>query len=1067
MRNARRELDLGRCLRRATAGAAVALVLGGVWAAGAGGAGLGPASRPGTTPPQGIRDHSASYVAFTNATVVVSPEKTIERATLVVRDGRVEAVGSELAPPPGSLVTDLGGKRVYPGFLDLVSEYGLVKPKDEERAGARRGGGGRRQRTPQYEGKRVGANAWNDSIHAEQDWVEAFEPDRKAAESLLERGFTAVQSARLDGIFRGRAFVTSLGPGTPNEVLIEPYGAHFASFDPGGSQQEYPGSLMGSIALVRQTLLDAQWYGKAHSAYRANPAQPAPEVNRALAALAANQKPLVFETAEELSLLRAARVAKEMGVPFVYLGSNFEHQRVAEVAAVGAPLILPLAFPKAPPVRSYEDGLDVTLADLRHWERAPSTAALLDARGVHFAFTGHKLRDGEEFWDNLRKVVRRGLAKEKALAALTTVPAELAGLGRELGTLEPGKRADFFVADRDPFSERARVLATYVGGRVAKEATPVDALDFRGAWRFTLEGQEHELTISGENERLRGKLLTGERSDDLENVSTWPQGISFTAKVGDPPAPVRFTVRSIGGELIGQATLADGRRVPFTLGRLEKPPATGGNGSERWEQRAEERRKREAEVDSRPLVSRLTSPNAAFGFDERPAREDVLVKNATVWTNEAEGVLEQADVLVVGGKIAAVGKGLRAPAGGRVIDATGKHVTAGVIDEHSHLAISRGVNEGSHAITSEVRIGDVVDPDDVGVYRALAGGVTAAQLLHGSANPIGGQAQVVKMRWGASAEEMKLAGAPPTIKFALGENVKQSNWGSNVTIRYPQTRMGVETLIKDAFLAAREYGERQQRYAELPAAERQRTVPPRRDLTLEALLEILESKRFVHCHSYVQSEILMLIRLAEELGFKVQTFTHILEGYKVAPEMAAHGTTASSFADWWAYKFEVYDAIPYNTCLLTQAGVVTSINSDSEEAIRRLNQEAAKSVMYCDMEPAEALKLATLNPAIQLKIDDRVGSLKAGKDADFVIWNGNPLSIYTRAEQTWVDGAPMFTLERDAELRKADAAERQALIEKVLASGEDQGRSEWSARRNEKQWHCDDVEDVWHGHDEN
>ncbi len=1035
----------------------------GALVAGAMGAGAGDAERQGTTPPQGIRDHTATYVAFTHATVAVSPDKVIENATLVVRGGRVEAVGAGLAVPPGAIETDLEGKRVYPGFVDLVSEYGVAKPKDEDAPG-RRQGPGRRQRTPQYEGQRVGANAWNDAIHAETDWVEAFKPDRKAAEALLDRGFTTVQAARMDGIFRGRGFVTSLGEGTPNEVLIEPYGAHFASFDPGSSQQEYPGSLMGSIALVRQTILDAQWYGKAASALRANPDQPAPELDRALAALAANQRPVIFDTAEELSLLRAARIAKEMGVPFLYLGSNFEHQRAAEVAALGAPLVLPLSFPKAPPVQSYEDGLDVSLADLRHWERAPSTAALLDAKGVRFAFTSFKLRDGEDFWDNLRKAVRRGLPKEKALAALTTVPADLAGLGREVGSLEPGRRADFFVADRDPFSERAKLLAVYVGGRVAKEMTPVDAVDFRGGWRFPLDGKDYELSLTGESERLRGKVFAGEQTTDVENLHVSPQIASFSANLGTPAAPAqaRFTVRSIGGELVGQASLADGRRVSFTPVRLEAArAASGGGGGDRWEQRSEERRKKEAEVDARPLVSRQTAPNAAFGFIERPTRENVLIKNATVWTNEAEGVLEGADVLISAGKIAAVGRGLTAPAGTRVIDGTGKHVSAGIIDEHSHLAISRGVNEGSHAITAEVRIGDVVDPDDVGVYRALAGGVTAAQLLHGSANPIGGQAQVIKMRWGASSEDMKLEGAPPTIKFALGENVKQSNWGTENN-RYPQTRMGVESLMKDAFLAAREYGERHRRYQALPAAERQKTVPPRRDLTLETLLDILESKRFVHCHSYVQSEILMLIRLAEELGFKVQNFTHILEGYKVAPEMAAHGTTASSFADWWAYKFEVYDAIPYNTCLMAKAGVVTSINSDSEESIRRLNQEAAKSVMYCDMEPAEALKLATLNPAIQLKIDHRTGSLKAGKDADFVIWNDNPLSIYARAVETWVDGVLMFTLERDAALRQADAAERQALIDKVLASGEEQGRSEWSMRRNEKDWHCDDVEDVWH-----
>jgi len=395
------------------------------------------------------------------------------------------------------------------------------------------------------------------------------------------------------------------------------------------------------------------------------------------------------------------------------------------------------------------------------------------------------------------------------------------------------------------------------------------------------------------------------------------------------------------------------------------------------------------------------------------------------------------------------------------MDATGRHITPGIIDEHSHLAISSGVNEGSHSSTAEVRIGDVVDPDDVGIYRALAGGVTTAQLLHGSANPIGGQAQVIKFRWGLGSEQLKFTEAPPSIKFALGENVKQSNWGDDNTVRYPQTRMGVETFMKDRFLAAREYGKAWKAYDAQPKKVRERTVPPRRDLQLEALLEILESKRFIHSHSYVQSEILMLMRLAEELGFRVQNFTHILEGYKVAPEMAKHGATASSFADWWAYKFEVYDAIPQSPCLMQKHGVVTSINSDSAEMMRRLNQEAGKSVMYCGMDEVAALKMVTINPAIQLKVDGRTGSLKRGKDADFVIWNGHPLSMYSMPEQTWVDGTPYFTLERDAELRSLINVEREALIQKILDSGAKDEDSK-KGRNDRKMWHCDDVEDVWH-----
>ena len=290
--------------------------------------------------------------------------------------------------------------------------------------------------------------------------------------------------------------------------------------------------------------------------------------------------------------------------------------------------------------------------------------------------------------------------------------------------------------------------------------------------------------------------------------------------------------------------------------------------------------------------------------------QNLLIKNATVWTSEKEGILKDTDLLIKKGKISKIGKDLKAPKGYLLIDGTGKHVTAGIIDEHSHIAISKGVNEASDAITSEVRIGDVVNPDDINIYRALAGGTTIAQLLHGSANPVGGQAQVIKLRWGKTAEQMKEKRAPGSIKFALGENVKQSNWGDKFTIRYPQTRMGVETIVRDAFTRAQDYKASWKQYKKLSSSKKKNTSPPRKDYRLDTLVEIMDSKRFVHSHSYVASEILSLMNIAEDFDFRIQTFTHILEGYKVADEMAKHGASASTFSDWWAYKFEVLDAIP-------------------------------------------------------------------------------------------------------------------------------------------------------------
>ena len=408
---------------------------------------------------------------------------------------------------------------------------------------------------------------------------------------------------------------------------------------------------------------------------------------------------------------------------------------------------------------------------------------------------------------------------------------------------------------------------------------------------------------------------------------------------------------------------------------------------------------------------------------EQPAV--VLVKNATIWTSAEAGTLEGADLLVKNGKVAAVGKGLSAPAGAVVIDGTGRHVTAGLIDAHSHTAVDGAVNEGSNVVTAEVRIGDVLDPDDVNLYRELAGGLTVANVLHGSANAIGGQNQVIKLRWGTSAEGLKFEGAPSGIKFALGENPKQSNWNPTVR-RYPQSRMGVAEVIRERFQAARDY----RRQGKELAGSKTR-VPLRTDYQLEAIAEILEGKRLVHAHSYRADEILMLVRLAEEYGVKIATFQHALESYKVADEVAKHGAGASMFSDWWAYKVEVYDAIPWAGAIDWQKGVLVSFNSDSNELARRMNLEAAKALRYGGVPDAEALKFVTLNPAKQLGIASRVGSLEPGKDGDFVVWSGSPLSTGTICLETWIDGRKYFDRAADLAARPALDAEREALIAKV------------------------------------
>lgn len=408
-----------------------------------------------------------------------------------------------------------------------------------------------------------------------------------------------------------------------------------------------------------------------------------------------------------------------------------------------------------------------------------------------------------------------------------------------------------------------------------------------------------------------------------------------------------------------------------------------------------------------------------------------LIRNATVITMSGAGTLQNTDVLLRDGRIAAIGRNLQAPSGAATVDATGKFLLPGIIDPHSHM-MSDGINEGSLSITSMVRIADVLDPTRVNIYRALAGGTTTLNILHGSANTIGGQSAVVKLKWGRPLSEMMFPGAKPGIKFALGENVTRKN--SSVTAqtvrRYPTTRMGQAEVIRDAFARAKDYQAEWNDYRARLARREQNLVPPRRDLELEPLVEVLEGKRQIHSHGYRADEMLTLLEIADEYGFKVAVLQHALDAYKIAPEIAAHGASISTFADMWGYKIEAYDAIPHNAAIATRAGVLTTLNSDDDGRARRMNVEAAKTVRYGGLSEEEALALVTINAARQLEIDSRVGSIEVGKDADVVIWNAHPLSVYARVDRTFIDGEVFFDRETDLKARE-EAAARRAELEKA------------------------------------
>ncbi|HTB32621.1 MAG TPA: amidohydrolase family protein, partial [Bacteroidia bacterium] len=449
-----------------------------------------------------------------------------------------------------------------------------------------------------------------------------------------------------------------------------------------------------------------------------------------------------------------------------------------------------------------------------------------------------------------------------------------------------------------------------------------------------------------------------------------------------------------------------------------------------------------------PSINEVRYPFSAYGRTKaeldsiQRISKEVVIRNATIWTGEKDSILKNSDVYIKDGVISAIGKNLSASKDATVIDGTGKYLTAGIVDEHSHIAATGGVNEGAEACSSEVRIGDVLNSEDISIYRSLAGGVVACQVLHGSANPIGGQSGIIKLRWGQTPEQLKIQYAVPFIKFALGENVKQSNWGDAFVVRYPQTRMGVEQFYYDNFTRAKEYETTWTAYGKSPKTKsNDANDAPRRDLQLETLAQILDGKRFITCHSYVQSEMNMLMHVADSFHFHFNTFTHGLEAYKVADKIAARNIGVSCFSDWWAYKMEVMEAIPYNATICTKKGIVTAINSDDDEMQRRLNQEAAKSVKYGGLGEQQCWRMVTINPAKLLHLDEHTGSIKVGKDADVVLWSGNPLSIYTKAEKTFVDGVCLYDIQNDAAMRNEIASLKAGIVNQLVSEVKPKAKS--------------------------
>ncbi|HEY1173180.1 MAG TPA: amidohydrolase family protein [Verrucomicrobiae bacterium] len=874
--------------------------------------------------PPGHRPKPLGIHALTNATVIPQPGQSLNNATVLIRHGKIEAVGKDVAIPADARVHDLTGCTIYAGFIDAALALGTNSGVALDTSGSEPirfasgninffgvpgeekdpGNAG-----PGYELKR---------ITPEFRVAATYRPNAKTFETMRDLGFTAGNVIPAGGIMQGTSAFVQLNEANPNEAVLRADVFQHIVFDPTTKDDSYPGSLMGVISAVRQTFFDAQYYAQVKAA----PDKARLEFNPALEALQPALKqdaPVWFEPGSILMVDRAARVANELKLKFVIYSSGQEWRRPELAAATGASFIVPLNFPAAPKLPSDDDWLDVSLDQLRVWDWAAENPAVLRQQGREIALTTRELGEKKDFRQNTKLALQRGLSADDALAALTTVPAKLCRVDGQLGTIAPGKLANLTVV--------------------------------KGASYFNSEDPVQEVWIEGE----------------------------------------RFSAS-------------------------EKKEAKKDDAKEKEKKDKEPKGEDTKRVARGPQEDRQVLATPKF----------VLIHNATIWTSGPQGILTNASLLVNDGKIQAIGvMNVELIDNIFVIDAQGKHITPGLIDAHSHSMILGDVNESTLPSTAMVRIGDVVNSETENIYKQLAGGLTVANLLHGSANPIGGQNQIIKLKQGASPEELKFPDAPMGIKFALGENVKQSNWGEKVNKRFPQSRMGVPTFMANRFLAAQQY------LAEWDKFKRDGGLAPKRNLELEAIGEILNGQRWIHCHSYRQDEILAFLRVMESFKVKVGTLQHVLEGYKVADEIAKHGAGGSCFSDWWGYKFEVYDAIPHAGSLMRDRGVLVSFNSDSSDLARRMYLEAAKAVKYGNTPEIEALNFVTINPAKQLRIDKRVGSLEVGKDADFALWTKSPLDNTTLCLETWIDGKKYFDRSLDAARTDKLVKEREALIAKA------------------------------------
>ena len=841
----------------------------------------------------GVKTKDYQYNVFINANIH-SSKGLITNGTLIEKDGKIIDIGLNLTIPNNSVVFDLDGKFIYPSFIETHSSFGVKKPQRTNSG-----------RSSQYEASRSGYY-WNDHILSDYNSLKDYNYNQKDAKGLRDIGFGVVNSHRNDGVHRGTSFTIGLidNQNESYRIISKKTAEHYSFSKSLTSQQSYPSSTMGAIALIRQLHYDADWYSQGSSESK----------DLALEALIDNKNlPKLFDANDKLNVYRAAKLSKEFDLNFVIKGSGKEYESIRELKKFNNTLI---------------------------------------------------------------------------------IPAKSLNLENKIGKIDKGYLSNFLITSGPIFDDKTEINENWIKGQrhIIKNT---DNINIDGEYNLTINNKPYEIVIS--NSLLRPNTKIKRDSIDIKSktslVDDWLNITLFDSIDGN------LSLAQISSKITSGDNLS-GRGIDF------KNEAFLFNSSREEIKKNLKYKEVKKSSSIKSFVSDVTFPNVGFGISSTPKSQSIHFKNATIWTNEKEGIIENSDILIDNGKIIAIGQNLETPKNFSIIDASDKHITSGIVDEHSHMAAS-SINEGGHNSSAEVSIMDVINPDDVNIYRNLAGGVTTVQILHGSANPIGGQSAIIKLKWGSEIDDMFFKDADPFIKFALGENVKQSNWGGS---RFPQTRMGVEQVFVDHFDRAKHYGETWDRYNSLSKRQKNSNNKPRYDEELETLWEVINGKRFVSSHSYVQSEINMLMKVAEKFDFRIKIFTHILEGYKVADKMAKHGVGGSTFSDWWGYKFEVNDAIPFNASIMHNAGVTVALNSDNSELSRRLNLEAAKAFKYGNISEEEAWKFVTINPAKLLNLDEKVGSLKVGKDADIVMWSGHPMSLYTKAEKTYIEGALYFDL---------------------------------------------------------